>query len=101
MTWYSSPITYLYISIILSLITLGIEIYITTEKEKLVEENKFKKFTIISKSLFLCSIIILGISFINFSQEFHHKKNIFSIGFLMLLVVLISIVCLWIADTVY
>ena len=101
MTWYSSPITYLYISIILSLITLGIEIYITTEKEKLVEENKFKKFTIISKSLFLSSIIILGISFINFSQEFHHKKNIFSIGFLMLLVVLISIVCLWIADTAY
>lgn len=101
MTWYSSPITYLYISIILSLITLAIEIYITTEKEKLVEENKFKKFTIISKSLFLSSIIILGISFINFSLEFHHKKNIFSIGFLMLLVVLISIVCLWIADTVY
>ena len=100
MAWYTSSISYLFISILLSIVNIAFEIYITIEKEKLVTENKYKKYMTASMSLFLSTIIILAISFIFFRKDIDTHRKWFNMGFITVITLCVVIVCLWIADTV-
>ena len=100
MAWYTSSISYLFISILLSIVNIAFEIYITIEKEKLVTENKYKKYMTASMSLFLSTIIILAISFIFFRKDIDTHRKLFNMGFITVITLCVVIVCLWIADTV-
>jgi len=100
MAWYTSSISYLFISILLSIINIAFEIYITIEKERLVTVNKYKKYMTISMSLFLSTIIILAISFIFFKKDIDTNRKWFNMGFITVITLCVVIVCLWIADTI-